>query len=208
MARFTCVECETEYEAGRGQHKYCSDDCRNSANSRNIKIRRHGSSERFIKYCVICGGEIPSNKKINSSTCSTKCERKNAQRTYNKKHGRLVELRRQEKRKENPERVLINQVRGRARRSGISFDITESDISIPDVCPVLGIPLITSNINGEGQREYRNYASIDRKDPQVGYVKGNVQVISARANRIKYNATSDELRKVLAYVEECERCAK
>jgi hypothetical protein len=37
--------------------------------------------------------------------------------------------------------------------------------------------------------------------PVEGYVVGNVQYISARANRIKYNASPSELRKVLAFME-------
>lgn len=43
--------------------------------------------------------------------------------------------------------------------------------------------------------------SIDRIDPKRGYVRGNVVVVSMRANSIKREATIDELRKMVAFYE-------
>lgn len=40
--------------------------------------------------------------------------------------------------------------------------------------------------------------SLDRLDSSKGYVKGNVRVISKRANQLKNNATVEEMRMVLA----------
>ena len=50
---------------------------------------------------------------------------------------------------------------------------------------------------------YKNYlwASIDRIDPKKGYVKDNIIVVSMRDNRIKTNATVDEIRKVADFYE-------
>ena len=62
------------------------------------------------------------------------------------------------------------------------------------MCPVLGIPLVI----GEGACS-DNSPSIDRIIPELGYVKGNIKVISRRANRIKNDATPDELFKVWQY---------
>ena len=42
--------------------------------------------------------------------------------------------------------------------------------------------------------------SLDRINPKLGYVKGNVQVISWRANNIKRDATAEELRLVADFV--------
>lgn len=52
----------------------------------------------------------------------------------------------------------------------------------------------------DGSRRDRK-PSLDRVVPSLGYVKGNVRVISFRANRIKSDATADELRAVLSYTE-------
>ena len=44
--------------------------------------------------------------------------------------------------------------------------------------------------------------ALDRFKPALGYVKGNIYIISFRANRIKGNATLEEIQKVIKYVEE------
>ncbi len=44
--------------------------------------------------------------------------------------------------------------------------------------------------------------SLDRLEPTRGYVKGNVAVISYRANRIKTDATAEELQRVLDWVHD------
>lgn len=85
---------------------------------------------------------------------------------------------------------------GRARKRGLEFSITESDISIPEFCPILGIPLSV----GIGKAT-ANSPSLDRIDNTKGYVPGNVVVVSFKANTIKNNATVEELRKVLKFYE-------
>jgi hypothetical protein len=75
------------------------------------------------------------------------------------------------------------------RHSDIHFDISVEDIIIPKFCPYLGIELITDI----KQSRSPFYISIDRIDPKKGYVKGNVQIISNMANRMKNNATIEQL---------------
>lgn len=70
---------------------------------------------------------------------------------------------------------------------------------IPDFCPVLGLPLYR---NTGGLAQGPNSPSLDRIDPALGYVKGNVNVISSKANAIKSNATPEELLRVAAYYQE------
>lgn len=86
-------------------------------------------------------------------------------------------------------RLPLNESRYRARKNGIAHSISASDILVPTHCPLLGIPLIRNP-----QRTSDGSATIDRIDPLLGYVPGNVRVISYKANRIKSNATADELR--------------
>lgn len=86
--------------------------------------------------------------------------------------------------------------KARARRLNLSFDISIADVIVPDKCPVLGIPLF----QGVGT-SVDNSPTLDRIDSKLGYRKENVKVISNRANRIKQNATAEELRSVATYVE-------
>ncbi len=85
----------------------------------------------------------------------------------------------------------------RARKRGIPFALDLEDVVIPDVCPALGIPLV---VNGEGAPG-DDSPSLDRIIPSKGYVKGNVQVISQKANRIKSDATPAEVLKVAKFME-------
>lgn len=98
----------------------------------------------------------------------------------------------------NPAKMKIYALRQRARTRGIVFDLTEKDIVIPEFCPVLGIRL-AQNRGKYGPAD--NSPTVDRINPLKGYVKGNVQVISDKANRIKSNATLGEIEKVLAYMK-------
>ena len=77
----------------------------------------------------------------------------------------------------------------RAAISELEFDLEVEDIVIPKTCIYLGCTI--TNIYGEG-RVWSN-ASVDRIDPDIGYVKGNIQVISDLANRMKQNASVDQL---------------
>ncbi len=63
------------------------------------------------------------------------------------------------------------------------------DFQIPKVCPLRGVPLSV----GSGQHT-DDSPTLDRKDPRLGYVKGNVWVISHKANRLKGDFTPNELK--------------
>jgi hypothetical protein len=82
----------------------------------------------------------------------------------------------------------------RASEKGLPFAISARDIHIPMVCPVLGIPLKIGT-----RKDHDNAPTLDRIIPELGYVAGNVVVISYRANRFRNDASASELEKVLAY---------
>ena len=86
--------------------------------------------------------------------------------------------------------------RQRARKKGVAFTILPLDIIIPDRCPILDIPL-------KGFEGYSSYASttIDRLIPELGYRPDNIIIISKRANTIKSDASIEDLRKIMNYME-------
>jgi hypothetical protein len=55
-------------------------------------------------------------------------------------------------------------------------------------------------MRNNGGKAVPNSPSIDRIDPERGYVKGNIKIISFRANQIKSDASHQELKLVAAYV--------
>lgn len=82
-----------------------------------------------------------------------------------------------------------------ATATGWEWDIAFGDITWAEVCPILGIEL---DYFAETRQE--NSVSFDRIDSSKGYVTGNVQVISWRANRIKNDGTPEEHEKIAAYL--------
>ena len=105
---------------------------------------------------------------------------------------------------ENPKAAWLHYTfmaaRGRAKKRGLPYDQDPSGLVLPDFCPVLSIPLKYSERRG---RPASDSPSLDRVVPQRGYVISNLRVISWRANVLKRDASIDEIRRVLAYVEEC-----
>lgn len=96
-------------------------------------------------------------------------------------------------RAKHPEKFILKSARTKARERGLDFNLEESDIIIPDVCPVFGSPLVMGSYTGDKSISSPNSPSLDRIDSSKGYVKGNVWVISWRANHIKTDATLEEL---------------
>ena len=92
----------------------------------------------------------------------------------------------------NPENAMF-EARKRAKTRGLAFDIEIDDVEIPFCCPVLGCELVA-----QVGLVQANSPSLDRIDQALGYVKGNVWVISWRANRIKNDATLAELEALVA----------
>ena len=107
------------------------------------------------------------------------------------------------KRKSSPERQILWSARARAKKRGLEFNLTVEDIMIPAVCPVLGIPIIHYLGDGDGARRPES-PSLDRINNDLGYVQGNVIVISWRANRLKNDASIEELRAIVRFYEQLE----
>ena len=64
---------------------------------------------------------------------------------------------------------------------------------------MLGCELDYRRNRGGGITILPNSPSFDRIDPTKGYVKGNVIIVSNKANVIKSNATVEELERVSSF---------
>ena len=74
------------------------------------------------------------------------------------------------------------------RIKDVIFNLLPEDIFIPKYCPYLNLEL-----KFEGCTYDNSYYNIDRIDSSLGYIKGNVQIISRLANLMKTNATINQL---------------
>lgn len=149
-----------------------------------------------VQCCRICGVVKPLssfNYRSDSGKYRSECKPCKSDihhRYYETKYSNIAKEKSKKKRQEDQRASLLLSCKMSARKKGLEFNITVDDIQIPEVCPILGIKL--TNIQGSG-RVWSN-ASVDRIDSSKGYVVGNVQVISCKANTMKQDATVEELR--------------
>ena len=144
-----------------------------------------GTNRKFGSKCVKCRHE---------KRAETKEQDRARAEQYYKDNRQLILESSKLRRKNNIEKSLLKSALIRAKKKGLDFNIDETDIVIPQKCPVLGIPLKL----GEG-RPISNSPTLDRIEPSKGYVKGNVMVISYKANTIKSDAGPQELMQVAIF---------
>lgn len=171
----TCKSCEKAYRLARA----AKNKVRNTRLSKD-EIR----TETPVKVCSGCGDSLPSGnfgidrRRHDGLKClCKKCDSK-AGLAW---------------RKANINKVLFKGARLRAEERGIAFSITLEDVVVGSHCPVLGIKFEVL----EGGRD--NSPSLDRIDNRFGYVPGNVVVVSNRANRLKSDASVEELETLVRF---------
>ena len=121
---------------------------------------------------------------------------------YHKNKERLNTPERKAKRSESvrqwrnkePLRAIFAGAKSRAKRLGQEFNIQLADLQMPECCPILGIPLYRT----EG-RATDNSPSLDRVDNSKGYIKGNVRVISNKANKHKSDLSLEDVQRLFEY---------
>lgn len=155
--------------------------CSKCKNPQDIDTSFHKDARSIDGYTFQC-----KSCRINSSKIYYKTER-------GKEQHRLQEAIR---RSDDPRLNLLALAKQRSKRKNIEFSITLEDIIIPDVCPVLGITIQSNN------KLIDSSPTLDRINNNLGYVIGNIMVISWRANRLKSDASVIELEKILTYMYE------
>ena len=144
-----------------------------------------------------CGNEKTAKGYHLSRGCTQSCgclrNRDYAKDKHPIKHGQYMSTR----------YSLLKNAKSRAKKKKIPCTITLDDIpSVPEVCPILGIKL--TSYKGEGKKGLQpDSPTLDRIIPEKGYIPGNIQIISGRANMIKNDATPSELQAVADYVHSC-----
>jgi hypothetical protein len=96
----------------------------------------------------------------------------------------------------NIQRYLLRYARKRAKAKGLECTIRPDDINLVDRCPILELPLVKNR----GQFQDNSY-SLDRIDSALGYVPGNVRVISWKANSVKGALSLVQVENLLKYMK-------
>jgi len=156
--------------------------------------KRNSSGNRVYIVKCDCGNISEKTsaslkkKKDPVKHCNTRCPLMDRKKKK-KKHGQSGTL----------EYHMWKGSQNRARLNNIPFDLNYTDIIIPKLCPILEIPIF------KGEKKHTpNSPTLDRLVPELGYVKGNVRVISYKANAMKSDASIQEIEKfsknVISYI--------
>ena len=141
-----------------------------------------------MKQCCLCGLEKEFTEYHKAATTPDgfdrrckKCRKQKAAESY----------------RENWFHWTVKLKKSFCKKNKIPFDLTPEYLESiwTPACPVFGKPFEMFDKSSSFS------PSLDRIDPAKGYVKGNIRYISARANRIKYDASAEELLQVLKYLE-------
>lgn len=145
--------------------------------------------------CVICGKLFSPRWQLRSKYCNDpdckraaklKCSREDY---LNNRKQKLIYS--DKLRNTNPLEYIYGSRRYQAQKRGTPFEISIAEIIVPDTCPVFGTKFV---------RKTASAMSLDRINNDKGYIKGNVQVLSRKANQMKSNATPEELLKFADWV--------
>lgn len=103
------------------------------------------------------------------------------------------------KKNKDPFATYYTAKRSWCKQRGIEFIVTLEQLKEiwTGICPILGCEVTL----GESGRGSHQSAHLDKLDPNLGYTYENVNWISGRANRIKYDATIEELKAIAQWME-------
>lgn len=183
-----CSKCKQELEHSMFRISYRTADglsaqCR-TCYSQAAAERRKNPVDPNTKRCSKCKQRLPFSMFRRSYTHASghyprclACDKQSTGRSY---------------KQQDPRKKIFSAAKRRAKERGREFSITLDDIVMPTYCPVLHIPLRA----GKGKLCH-NSPSLDRIDNNLGYIPGNVRIISWRANSLKSNGTLEEFLLVV-----------
>ena len=177
MPNKTCTKC--------GIEKHLADFVKNKS--------KKGGLGSYCRTCATANSnawrnENPDKAKETKDKNRSKPESREKARLYSKNYANenreQYNSNQKRWRESHPEAWMWQVAKQRAKAQGVPFEITKADVVIPAFCPILGIPLS----KGDGVT-HASSPSLDKIIPELGYVPGNVQVISLRANAMKNDAS-------------------
>lgn len=204
-----CIVCGNTWtlesrSTGKSARCICN-TCRNTLSEKERLFYYKRNEKRFIeenRTCINCGKtwsvftKIDRIGHIKKHYFCTKCskvltnwEKKKIMLQKREGFSEKQYIEKRNSRIRNIQRYLLSRARQRALKYGLEFNLDINDIIIPEICPILEKPII---YGVKGNYEYS--PSLDRIDNSKGYIKGNVRVISKRANTMKNSATIEELQ--------------
>lgn len=148
--------------------------------------RARAQGQKYYTSGSICrNGHKNPRRRVGSGACY-ECE-KQRRLAYLKMEHRL-----------HPEKVMWKGAKHRAKVKNIPFTITVEDVQrvwpSDNQCPILHIPL---KIN-EGSAALPNSPTLDKIRPELGYIPGNIAVISHKANSLKRDETDPQVFRAIA----------
>ena len=185
-----CLECNSPL--GKRQKKFCSCKCMNVYNAREFGMKNREEKPNRYKVCNSCEQSLNLNKFSLIEKWNPNSDTKNTCKKCSIKIRQTEKLNRDWK--VDAARLLYKNIKSRCKRMGREFSIDIKDIIIPEKCPVFGFEL-----KREDRETWMCAPSVDRIDSSKGYIKGNVTVVSRRANIIKRDATIEELEQLFNY---------
>jgi hypothetical protein len=186
---------------------------------KSIEMQKANKREYYLKNrkrFLVARKKYRAENREKVLECQRECYRKNASaikeyqkeyyaenqeyvdarnKAYVSNHKAEVQKWQRDHRIKNLKRVLVYSAKRRAAILGIPFDISPDDFEIPTHCPIFGFKLEVGNRGFNASSP-----SLDRIIPKLGYVKGNIQVVSYRANELKRDASLEELEMLVSYL--------
>lgn len=196
-----CNTCQQDFDDSlfdkpNGNHFKLCPQCREKGRIQNNR-RKAAKSAQAKEYYQQYKDEVSKRNK------EYREKNKEKLRQYEKSDQRKQKNKqwRENKRTEDRFRFIWYAAKRRAHDNGIPFAISKQDIidifPSDGKCPMLGITLQFNN-----KQSQDDSPSLDRIVPELGYVPGNILLLSYRANRIKNDATLEELKKIVCFLED------
>lgn len=196
-----CIKCDlmkSDIEIGRNECKECRKIDRKHRDAKR-------ASRKFVdvpesKKCSVCSIEKSQidffRSKVSLDSLERECKSCRIERDAKARVKRIENDPRRCKLKS-----MTDQAKVRSRKLGLPCDITlewmMEKFYHMDACPALNIAFdwhIIGNSNCQAS------PSLDRIIPELGYIKGNVQLISYKANTMKNDASFEELQRFCEWV--------